>query len=91
MNIESHFDLILNNYKLTYLFRKFLGLSILTTTIKESFYWSLIYFSEIVKDRPDLITKFSITLILFLFVSEKLISKIDFYLHEITIKENVLF
>jgi ABC-type lipoprotein export system ATPase subunit len=63
MNIESHFDLILNNYKLTYLFRKFLGLSILTTTIKESFYWSLIYFSEIVKDRPDLITKFSITLI----------------------------
>jgi ABC-type lipoprotein export system ATPase subunit len=63
MDVESHFDFILDNYKLNYLFRKFIGLSVLTTTLKESFYWSLIYFSEIVKNRPDLITKFSIILI----------------------------
>ena len=61
MDIESHFDLILDNYELNYLFKKFIGLSVLTTTLKESFYWSLIYFSEIVKDHPELITKFSIT------------------------------
>jgi ABC-type lipoprotein export system ATPase subunit len=63
MDVESHFDLILDNYKLNYLFRKFIGLSILTTTLKEGFYWSLIYFSEIVKDKPELITKFSVILI----------------------------
>jgi ABC-type lipoprotein export system ATPase subunit len=63
MDVESHFDLILDNYNLNYLFKKFIGLSVLTTTLKEGFYWSLIYFSEIVKNKPELITKFSVILI----------------------------
>jgi hypothetical protein len=63
MNIESHFNLLLDKYKLKFLYKKFICLSVLTTTIKEGFYWSLIYFSEIVKNKPELITKFSIILI----------------------------
>jgi ABC-type transport system involved in cytochrome bd biosynthesis fused ATPase/permease subunit len=63
MDIESHFDFLLEKYKLNNLYKKFIFLSVLTTTIKEGFYWSLIYFSEIVKDKPELITKFSATLI----------------------------
>jgi len=63
MNIESHFNLIIDKYKLKYLFIKFIRLSILTTTIKECFYWLLIYFSEIIKNKPELINKFSIILI----------------------------
>ena len=59
MEIESHFDLLLEKYKLNNLYKKFIFLSILTTTIKEGFYWSLLYFSESVKDKPELITKFS--------------------------------
>ncbi len=63
MDIESHFDLLLEKYKLNNLYKKFIFLSILTTTIKEGFYWSLIYFSEIVKSKPESITKFSAILI----------------------------
>lgn len=59
MDIESHFSLLLERYKLNNLYKKFICLSVLTTTIKEGFYWSLIYFSEIVKNKPELITKFS--------------------------------
>jgi ABC-type lipoprotein export system ATPase subunit len=62
-DVENHFNFILDNYNLNYLFKKFVGLSILTTTLKEGFYWSLIYFSEIVKTNPDLIAKFSVILI----------------------------
>lgn len=63
MEVDSHFNLILDNYNLNYLFKKFIGLSILTNIIKEGFYWLLIYFSEIVKTRPELISKFSVILI----------------------------
>ena len=63
MDIDSHFNFILKTYNLDYLYKKFISLSILTTTIKEGFYWSLIYFSEIVKNKPELITKFSAILI----------------------------
>jgi len=59
MDIESHLSLLLEKYKLNNLYKKFILLSVLTTTIKEGFYWSLIYFSEIVKNKPELITKFS--------------------------------
>lgn len=63
MNIESHFNLILEKYDLKYLYLKYISYSVLTTLLKEGFYWSLIYFSEIVKNRPELITKFSTILI----------------------------
>jgi len=63
MDIKSHFNLLLDKYNLNFLYKKFICLSILTTTIKEGFYWSLIYFSEIVKTKPELIKNFSIILI----------------------------
>ena len=63
MDIKSHFNLLLDKYNLNFLYKKFICLSILTTTVKEGFYWSLIYFSEIVKNKPELIKKFSIILI----------------------------
>lgn len=63
MNINNHLNLILDNYNLTCLYRKFIGLAILTTFVKESFYWFLVYFSELVKNKPKLITIFSMILI----------------------------
>ncbi len=63
MEIEKHFELLLNKYDLGYLYNKFICLSVLTTTIKEGFYWALIYLSEIVKTNPEQITKCSTMLI----------------------------
>jgi hypothetical protein len=34
MNIKNHLNLIIDNYNLTCLFRKFIGLAILTTVLK---------------------------------------------------------
>ena len=63
MDVDSHFNLILDDYKLNFMFKKFMGLSVLTSIVKESFHWLLIYFSEIVKNKPELITKLAIILI----------------------------
>ncbi len=63
MEIKKHFQLLLDKYDLNYLYMKFICLSMLTTTIKEGFYWTLIYLSEIVKEKPELMTKFSTILI----------------------------
>ena len=62
-NIGDHFNLLLKKYKLKYLYIKFIFSSILTTLLREGFYWSLIYFSEIVKNNPNNVKKFSIILI----------------------------
>ena len=63
MNIEEHFDLLLDKYELRPHYIKYLALSILTTTLKESFYWLLIYFAEKVKNEPEMITKYAILLL----------------------------
>lgn len=63
MEIEEHFDNILCKYKLDFMYKKFVGLSVLNTTVKEGFYWSLIFFSEIVKNNPEQIIKLSAILI----------------------------
>ena len=63
MNIEKHFDLLLDKYKLRPQYIKYLVLSILTTTLRESFYWLLIYFSEKVKNNPELISRYAILLL----------------------------
>ena len=59
MDIEKHFDLLLKKYNLNYLYKKFIFLSILSTVIKESFHWLLLYFSELVKNKPELIINYS--------------------------------
>jgi ABC-type lipoprotein export system ATPase subunit len=63
MNIEEHFDFVLNNYGLCGDYKQYICLSILTTLLKEGFYWTLIYFSELVKEQPESITKYSTLLL----------------------------
>jgi len=63
INIGDHFNLLLKTYKLEHLYINFICLSVLTTLLREGFYWSLIYFSEIVKNNPNDVKKFSIILI----------------------------
>jgi ABC-type lipoprotein export system ATPase subunit len=63
MNIEEHFDLLLDKYDLRSQYNKYIALSMLTTTLKESFYWLLIYFTEKVKNQPEMITKYAILLL----------------------------
>jgi ABC-type lipoprotein export system ATPase subunit len=63
MNIEEHFDLLLDKYDLRSHYTKYLALSMLTTTLKESFYWLLIYFTEKVKNEPKMITKYAVLLL----------------------------
>jgi ABC-type lipoprotein export system ATPase subunit len=63
MDVKEHFELILNKYKLNNLYKKYIFLSMMSTVVKESFYWLLLYFSDIVKNEPDNITKYSLILI----------------------------
>jgi ABC-type lipoprotein export system ATPase subunit len=63
MDVKEHFELILNKYKLNNLYKKYIFLSMMSTVVKESFYWLLLYFSDIVKTEPDNITKYSLILI----------------------------
>jgi putative ABC transport system ATP-binding protein len=63
MNIEEHFNLLLDKYNLINYYYKYIALSMLTTILKESFYWLLIYFSEKVKNNSSMITKYAILLL----------------------------
>ncbi len=63
MDIESHFTILLNKYDLNYLYNKFLLLSITTSVIRDGFYWTLIFLSEMLKNNPDQVRKYSIILL----------------------------
>ena len=63
MNIKEHFNFLLKEYKLNDLYKKFIFLSIITIIIIRGFYWILLLFSEIIKNKPELIIKLSICLI----------------------------
>ena len=69
MNINEHFILLLEKYNLNFLYKKYIYISILLTTIKDSFNWLLLYFSNIIKDNEDKIYNFTIILILILGIS----------------------
>lgn len=45
MNIETHVNFLLNEYKLKALYNKFIFSNLVTSMLRESFYWTLIYFS----------------------------------------------
>lgn len=64
MNIEEHFNIILNEYKLKSLYKKFILLTVITVFIIRGFYWILIIFSDIIQTKPELIKTYSIILIL---------------------------
>jgi ABC-type lipoprotein export system ATPase subunit len=63
MKIEEYINLLLDKYDLNYIYKKFLLLSIISTIIKESFYWLLLHFSNKVAFDPSLIKKYAIYLI----------------------------
>lgn len=59
MDIKKHLNLILEKYELNTLYIKFITISIITTIIKESFYWALLYLSDILQTKPDMLPYFS--------------------------------
>ena len=63
MNIDKHYELLLNKYDLKDLHKKYIFYSMLSTTLIESFYWLLLFFSEQVKNNQSLISKYAIILI----------------------------
>lgn len=63
MNIDKHFELLLTNYNLKELYIKFLISNSVTQFLKEGFYWALLYFSNLVKGKPETIFKNSAILI----------------------------
>lgn len=64
MNIIEHFNLLLKEYNLKNLYIKFILLSIGTTLVIRGFYWVLLVFTEIIKNKPELTTYFSIILLI---------------------------
>ena len=63
MNINKHYELILKNYNLEYLHKKYMVFSILTVTLREGFYWLLLIFSEYVKKNESLVSKYATILV----------------------------
>ena len=61
--IQAHFNLLFDKYNLNILYKKYIFLSMLSTVVREGFYWSLVLFSEIVKNKPNAILLFSTILI----------------------------
>jgi ABC-type lipoprotein export system ATPase subunit len=64
MDIKQHFNLILEKYKINKLYKKYIFMSMFSTVVREGFYWALLYFSETVKTQPEMITKYSLMLLL---------------------------
>jgi ABC-type lipoprotein export system ATPase subunit len=63
MNIDNHYNILLEKYNLVEIHQKYIFYSILSATIRESFYWLLLYFSEQVKNNQSLVSKYAIILI----------------------------
>ena len=64
--LKNHFELLLDKYELNDLYSKFNNYYRLTIILKEGFYWTLIYFSEIVKEKPEMVNKLGMVLLLLL-------------------------
>jgi len=64
MGIKEHFNFLLNKYKLKKQYVRFIILSVFCSFIVRGFYWVLIIFAEVIKNRPNLIKHFSIILII---------------------------
>ena len=62
--VEEIYNLLLTKYNLHFVYKKYIFLSMFASTVKESFYWLLIYFSEQVKITPELINRYATILII---------------------------
>jgi ABC-type lipoprotein export system ATPase subunit len=69
MNINTHLQIIIKKYNLQHLYFKFILLSITTSTVREGFYWLLIYFNELIKTKPHLINLCGLILIILLIIN----------------------
>lgn len=54
MNVKTHINFLLNEYKLKTLRRKYIMSATLTSFIRESFYWTLIYFSIKLESKEEI-------------------------------------
>ena len=68
MDVKSHINLLLDKYELSYLYKKFKYLAILTTLTREGFYWLLLYFTSVIENRPELINKLAMILLVMLII-----------------------
>jgi putative ABC transport system ATP-binding protein len=59
MDIQKHFDLILEKYELKNLYNKFLVTSILNTIVGESFYWLLLYLNDKLQTNNSMLYKYT--------------------------------
>lgn len=64
MDIDEHYNLLLDRFNLKKLHVKYISASLVTTIVREGFYWSLLYFSSLVKNNQDLLKKCSIALLI---------------------------
>jgi ABC-type lipoprotein export system ATPase subunit len=87
MNLDNYFNILIKNYDLEKLYNRYKNYCILYSLIKESFHWFLLYFSNLVKENPNIIYTLSSSLLLIYglsipiekhlnFIKEELINKI---------------
>ena len=51
LDVKTHVNFLLKKYNLFSLYYKFIGTSIVSSLLKESFYWTLIYFSITLENK----------------------------------------
>ncbi len=68
MDVKSHVNLLLKEYNLKPLYYKFISFAIFASLIKETFYWTLIYFS-VKLDSKEHIKKVAALLLGILFLN----------------------
>jgi hypothetical protein len=64
MLIDQHISMIVNKYNLKYHYNKYIITSILSTIIREGYYWLLIYYNDIIKENPDKLKQVTILLLI---------------------------
>lgn len=67
--IENHISLLLDKYNLRSRYNFYIFISVTTTIARESFYWALLYFSEVVKKRPELLKLLASILIILIAIN----------------------
>ena len=86
MNLDKYFNILIKNYNIEDLYNKYKNYCILNAIIKESYHWSLIYFSNLVKENRDMIYKLSSSLLLIYALSIPVEKHLNFIKEELIYK-----
>jgi ABC-type lipoprotein export system ATPase subunit len=86
MDLDKYFNILIKLYNLEYLYNKYKQYCILNALIKESFYWFLIYFSNILKEKQNMIYTLSTSLILIYSLSIPIEKHLNFIKAELILK-----